>query len=184
MKNLYEGFFVFIQSSFSKAKKEELYDFIWKNYHKRISFYISNIIPATHPFFEDLIQDVMLKIYNNLQYFNPLHSFKAWLYKIARNQCLDFIKSKKNSFYPSEGIEETQVNVSADPENLLIKNDLIHKIDQFMNSLDGADREIAYFKFYENLKYQQICKILEMNINTVKSRVRSIKKRIREKLKI
>jgi len=184
MKDLYERFVIFTQSSFKKEIKKELYDFIWKHYSKKISFYISNLISSSHPNFEDLVQEVMIKIYNNLHTFNPIHSFKAWLYTIARNHCIDFIKNKSNKTHSSREIEFDQIYAENNPEEIIIQDDLLSKIDQFMNSLDGTDREIAYLKLYENLKYQHISRIMDMNVNTVKSKVRSIKQKIRKRLKI
>jgi RNA polymerase sigma-70 factor (ECF subfamily) len=184
MRDLYERFVIFIQSSFSKENKDDLYNFIWKNYNKKISFYVSNLIPLNHPYFEDLVQDVMLKIYKNLHTFNPVHSFKAWLYRIARNHCIDFIKSKQSEINRYEDLETNKTNDDKNPEEIILKDDLLKKIDQFMSSLEDTDREMAYLRFYENIKYQDISKILDMNINTVKSRIRSIKQRIKEHLKM
>jgi RNA polymerase sigma-70 factor (ECF subfamily) len=44
---------------------------------------------------EDLFQDVMLKVYRNLDRYNPLYSFNSWIYSIARNHCLNFINKKR-----------------------------------------------------------------------------------------
>jgi RNA polymerase sigma-70 factor (ECF subfamily) len=126
----------------------------------------------------------MLKIYKNLHTFNPVHSFKAWLYRIARNHCIDFIKSKQSEINRYEDLETNKTNDDKNPEEIILKDDLLKKIDQFMSSLEDTDREMAYLRFYENIKYQDISKILDMNINTVKSRIRSIKQRIKEHLKM
>ncbi|MEN8154068.1 MAG: sigma-70 family RNA polymerase sigma factor [Acidobacteriota bacterium] len=183
MKNVYERFFIFIQSSFGKKEKEDLYDFIWKNYKKKISFYISNIIPYSHPDFEDMIQEVMIKIHKNLHTFNPMHSFKAWVYKIARNHSLDYVKNKQNSFHSSAGLENAEGLKRNNPEEIIIIDNIISRIDQIIDSLESTDREIAYLKFYENIRYKDISSIINMNPNTVKSRIRLIKRVIREKLK-
>lgn len=183
MKDVYERFFIFIQSSFGKKEKEDLYDFIWNNYKKKVSFYISNIIPYNHPYFEDLLQEVMIKIHKNLHTFNPLYSFKAWVYKIARNHSLDYLKNKQNTLHSSDGLDNADDMKINNPEEIIILDSMLNQIDQFINSLESKDREIAYLRFYEDIRYKDISEIVNMNTNTVKSRVRSIKKNIREKLK-
>jgi RNA polymerase sigma-70 factor (ECF subfamily) len=183
MKDIYNRLYIFIQSSFNKEKKTELYNYIWKNYKKRISFYISNIIPANHPYFEDLLQEIMMKIYNNLHTFNPIHSFKAWIYKITRNHCIDYIKDKKKELYASGEIEFDKIYENNDPEKIMIQDDLVKKIDEYINSLSATDREISYLRFYENIRYKDISKIMDINVNTVKSRIRTIKIKLKEKLK-
>ncbi|MCK5005568.1 MAG: RNA polymerase sigma factor [Candidatus Aminicenantes bacterium] len=183
MKDVYERFFIFTQSSFGKKEKDELYRYIWKNYRKKVSFYISNLVHYNHPYFEDLVQEVMIKIHKNLHTFNPLYSFKAWLYKIARNHTLDFLKNKNNRIHSSNGLELVDDEASNNPEEILIEDNTRAKIDQIINSMESIDREIAYLKFYEEIRYKDISRILKLNTNTVKSRVRLIKRKIREKLK-
>lgn len=180
---LKEKFLVFVKSSFSEDKKNELFAYIWKNYRKKISFYISNMIPARHPQFEDLFQEVMLKICISLHTFNPAHSFKAWIYTISRNQCLDFLKSKAEKLKPYQCASEDDMPDRNSPERIAIRNEIHEKIDQCINSLNLMDREIAYLRFYENLKYREISKIVNLNMNSTKARIRLIKIKLRKDLR-
>jgi hypothetical protein len=98
MNPISEKFFLFITSSFAPKQKAELFEYICKNYQRRIDFYVSQIIPRSHAYHQDVCQEVMLKIYNHLDTFNPLRSFKAWVFKIVRHQCLDLVKSKEEKW--------------------------------------------------------------------------------------
>ena len=180
---LKEKFHVFIKSSYKEDKKDELFSYIWKNYRKKISFYISNLIPIYHPQFEDLFQEVMLKIYNNLQTFNPSHSFKAWIYRISRNHCLDYLKSKAEKLEYSHSASVENIPDRENPEKISISNETQKRLNQCIHSLDQRDREIAYLRFYENLKYKEISKIVNLNMNATKARIRLIKIKIRKKLR-
>jgi len=180
---LKEKFLVLIKSSFSKDKKDELFDYIWKNYRRRISFYISNLIPSYLPQFEDLFQDIMLKIYRNLNTFHPSSSFKAWVYSIVRNHCLDFLKSHAEKFKAPLNPSEEFAGDRKSPERLVIEKDIFKKIDFVIQSLDTQDREIAYLRFYENLKYREICAILNLDMNATKARIRLIKIKLQKKLR-
>lgn len=77
-----------------------------------------------------------------------------------------------------------EISENKTPEKIIIQNDLLKKIHQYVNSLNATDREISYLRFYENLRYSNIGKIMGMNINTVKSRVRTIKHRLKAQLEI
>lgn len=182
MQGLYERFYVFIRSAFGEKEKLRLFEFIWKQYHRKIGFYISNLIPFNHSAFDDIFQEVMIKIYQNLHTFNPLSSFKSWVYRIARNHCIDYLKSKKENMYHSDEIKIQKVLDHRSPEKILIQKDLNDKIEQYLNHLDPVDREISYLRFYENMRYKEISKIVKININTVKSKARLIKKKIQEDL--
>ena len=119
----------------------------------------------------------------DLHTFNPLYSFKAWLYKIARNHSLDYLKNKNNRIYSSDGLEGMDDKKKNNPEEIILTDNLLNRIDQIINSMEITDREIAYLRFYENISYKDISKIVKINANTVKSRVRLIKRKIREKIK-
>jgi len=182
MQELYERFYIFIRSAFGDKEKLRLFEFIWNQYHKKIGFYISNLIPFNHPAFDDIFQEVMIKIYQNLHTFNPLSSFKAWVYRIARNHCIDFLKSKKENMYRSDEIKIQKVLDHQSPEKIFIQKELSDKIEQYMGTLDTVDREISYLRFFENLRYKEISKIVKINLNTVKSKTRLIQKRIQKHL--
>ena len=180
---LKEKFLVFIKSSFREDKKDELFDYIWRNYKKKISFYISNLIPSFHPYFEDLFQEVMLKLFNNLHTFNPSHSFKAWIYTIARNHCLDFLKKNAEKVKAFQNSSEKEIPDRRSPERIVIEEDIQEKIRICLDTFDPADREIAYLRFYENLKYREISSIVNLNLNATKARIRLIKIKLRKKIR-
>lgn len=183
MKRINEKFYVFLQSSLGDSKKTELFEYIWNHYSKKITFYISNLIPRQHPFFEDLFQEVMLKIYKNLHSFNPRHSFKAWIYTISRNHCLDFIKNKAEKMRSAQAVKDKDICTQDRPEDIVTRKETLYRIEQYMDSLPGDDREIAYLRFYENLRYRDISRILDMNINTLKSRIRLIRQDLKTSIK-
>jgi len=185
MNEVYEKFYIYIKSSFGEREKKELYEYIWKNWGRKISFYIANIVPSYHYCFDDLYQEVMLKIYNNLHTFNPLHSFKAWVYTIARNHCLDFLKARnEKNLDVLRKTDLDRIPASTDQEKKIIQDDLFAKIEKFLQNLEPIDREISYLRFYEDLSYKDISRIVNMNINSVKSKVRLIKQRCKSHLSL
>lgn len=182
MQELYERFYVFIRSAFGEKEKTRLFEFIWKHYHKKIGFYISNLIPYNHPSFDDIFQDVMIKIYLHLHTFNPMRSFKSWIYRIARNHCIDRLKNKTQSLYTSMEIDIERIEHNQTPEKILMQQEIREKIERFLQSLPPRDREISFLRFYENMKYHDIGRIVDMHVSTVKSRVYAIQKKLAKEL--
>jgi len=177
-----ELFCVYIRSSFGGAEKKRLYDYIWKHYRRRVAFYISGYVSPGHPGFDDLLQEVMIKIYKNLHTFNPLHSFKAWVYQIARRHCLDFLKSRDERLAPDSLPNDPPQSGTRSPESLLMQSELFGLIDRSLRSLPRVDQEISFLRFYENLRYYEIARIVGMNANTVKARIHEIKERLKKDL--
>jgi len=177
MNTIAEKFYLFGRSSFAPKQKAELYEYICKRYQRRIAFYVSLIVPPGHDYYQDVCQEVMIKIYNHLDTFNPLHSFKAWIYKIVRNQCLDLVKSKeeKQRKFRCGDPDLISGGSGADPEQLFLRQELMERIDRVVGSLPPLEREICYLRFYENLKYREIGDIVGLDIAAVKSKIHSLK---------
>jgi RNA polymerase sigma-70 factor (ECF subfamily) len=167
------------KSSLSKSQRDRLFEFIWENHSKRIYYYISHIIPVKHLFIDDIFQEIMIKIYQNLHLFNPVYPWKPWLYKITRNHCLNFIKSKNEKMKSNHKTDSAELMTKSDPESDYIRKEWFNQIDQFFNSLETGDKEIFYLRFYENFKYKKIGEITGTNINTIKSRIRLIRSRLK-----
>jgi len=182
MNDVGEQFYIYIRSSFGEPEKTALYDYIWKNYRRRVAFYISSLVPPQHPYFDDLVQEVLLKVYHNLHTFNPLNSFKAWLYTIARHHCLDFLKARGEKMERAASSDIESLRSQANPETLSYQHEVMDRIDGFIHALDPLDQEISYLRFYENLKYRDIARVVHLNVNTVKWHVHQIKTRLKEHL--
>ena len=180
-----EKFSFFRRSSFGRRRRVDLFEYIWRTFGRRISFYISNFIPRSHPGFEDVFQDVMLKIFENLHTFDPDRSFKAWIYTIAKNRSLDFLKSKEErlaTLKAAPGHAAAAPDHTA-PESRTIRRELVDRIDGILGKLAETDREISYLFFYENMKIREIARIVGMNVNTVKSRLRAVRAEIQKAMR-
>ncbi|MCX6557660.1 MAG: sigma-70 family RNA polymerase sigma factor [Candidatus Aminicenantes bacterium] len=184
MNAISEKFFLFIKSSFAPRQKTELFEYICKHYQRRIAFYVSQIIPRDHDYYQDVCQEVMLKVYNHLDTFNPLHSFKAWLFQIARHQCLDLVKNKEEKRRKLRQGDPDLIGsgAGADPEQRLLRLELRERIDQVIGALPPLDREICYLRFYENLKYREIGAIIGLDVDAVKAKIHSLKVDLRRQL--
>ncbi|NIM16517.1 MAG: sigma-70 family RNA polymerase sigma factor [Candidatus Aminicenantes bacterium] len=183
MNSASEKFYVFIHSALDEKERTQLFQFIWENYGKKIYFYISGILPLNHPYKDDLFQEIMIKIYKNLHTFNPVYPLRPWIYKITKNHCLNFIKSKKEKIHSSKEFEYDTIKDTDNPEKQFFRDAAAAEIDKFTKALNPTDREIFYLRFYESLKYKHIGEIMDMNINTVKSRVHLMKLELKNKVR-
>lgn len=174
---------MFFRFSFREDKRHELFEYIWTQYGRRISYYIANIIPFTHPAFEDVFQEVMMKIYGGLSQFNPKRSFKAWIYTIARNHCLDFLKNRRERIFAGHTDSAEDLPGSDDPERRVMYGEALTRIDTYLDSLDSSNRQIAFLRFFENLSYKEIGRILEKHPGTLRARVHHLKRELAEQLR-
>ena len=164
-----------------KRKRDELCEYIWNNYSKKISFFISNIVAFNNPHFEDLLQDIMLKTFINLEKYNPLYSFDTWIYAIARNHCINFVKIAQR--YTSLEDYHDIHSDNCKHETSLEETEVFNKITEVLKTLKPLERQIVFLKFYEDLKYANISEILDINVNTIKTMVRRLKEKLSLDLK-
>lgn len=141
---------------------------------------------------EDLAQDVFLEIFRTAENFRGDAKVSTWLYRIATNRSLNFIrKNKRNHFFQS--IEETftggrnraseiSENCGDQPDSNITdqqRSDLLHRaIDQ----LPEKQRTAFTLNKYEELPYQQIAEIMEISLASVESLIHRAKKNLQELL--
>jgi len=126
---------------------------------------------------EDLTQEVFVKVWRNLKKFDQQKSFKIWIFSIAKNTALDFLKKKKaipfSEFENEEGenmITETLADLSPLPQELLEKADLAQRLNTAMEKLSSKYRMVLFLRYNDHFTFQEIAEIFGESLNTIKSR--------------
>ena len=117
---------------------------------------------------KDIVQMVLLKIYQKLRTLDDHSKFTSWIYSITRNLCLDEIKRKKHD---SIDFREFEIEDSKNYENEVTKNDMANVLKSALQKIPEDQREVIILKTYHELKFIEIAEILDISINTVKSRM-------------
>lgn len=120
---------------------------------------------------KDLTQDVFITIYNKLYMYRGKSKFSSWLYKIARNKSMDYIRKNKKIIQLS--IEDAR-NISSHellPEQWLEFKEMRKELQNFIESQDSITKQILILKSSDSsLKLADIAEILKINISTVKTK--------------
>jgi len=110
---------------------------------------------------KDAVQEVFIKAYRGMPYFQSDSQFTTWLYKICKNYCLNLLRRQKLE-------NETEPAVSNMSENNLA---LELRLKKMIESLSEEHREIISLRYYQDLKYGQIARLLDIPLSTVKIRL-------------
>ena len=173
MKILVNSWQIFIQCRGSDGSRKKLFNLLWNQYQRRIIFFIQNMVKDNA---EDLFQEVMLKVYQNLDKYNPLYSFNTWIYTIARNHCLNYLNKKKISTVNLDrGVGKYEVKDIDSPEAKSLNKELHQKIENLLGTFSEENRQIAFLRFYEGMKDRDIARVMEVPTGTVKSRLHKIR---------
>lgn len=128
---------------------------------------------------EDVAQQVFLKAYLGIKRFDQRAAFSTWLYKIAVNECWDYLRKRKvRPLVYEADLSEEQVSrldgiVSSDrpPENANTRAETREILDRMLATLPEQDRQLLVLKEIEGFSVQELAEILHLNINTVKVRL-------------
>jgi RNA polymerase sigma-70 factor, ECF subfamily len=128
---------------------------------------------------EELVQDIFYNIFLALKNFKNKSSLKTYIYSIARNRCIEFVKNKIRDRKKLSRLLMFQEEKIQEP--LCEKFIMTEEIKFFLSVIEGLpdeQREILYMSEVQNLKYKEIGKILAVPIGTVKSRLSRAKERV------
>ncbi len=121
---------------------------------------------------EDIFQDVFIKLCTeNIRFMSKEHE-KAWIIRVTKNQCLDFLKRSCN-----KNNSELDENMVKDE-----KNDFSYVTEEVLK-LPEKYRIIIYLFYYEGYKITEISQILEINESTIKSQLVKAREMLKESLK-
>jgi RNA polymerase sigma factor (sigma-70 family) len=127
---------------------------------------------------EDLTIEAFGKAFRNLDLYTPKYAFSTWLFKIATNNCVDFIRKKQLSPPPYDNIHETLDNVTTniqsdmpDPEELLINHQKIAALKDVVKQLKPRYRRLIELRYYKEYSYEEISAELNLPIGTVKAQL-------------
>ncbi|MBU4216746.1 RNA polymerase sigma factor [Candidatus Parcubacteria bacterium] len=185
------------ENELDNKKDEELVELILENqsyflhivkrYKTKLLSYIRRISNVSQEEAEDLLQDVFLKVFVNLNDFDDGLKFSSWIYRITHNVVIDnFRKTKSRPQMVELDMNSDRIKHLADDfdiERSLDSNFLKIKIQTALGQLDLKYRDILILKYLEEKDYQEISDIIKKPIGTVASRINKAKQELKKVLK-
>jgi RNA polymerase sigma-70 factor (ECF subfamily) len=167
-----------------RLENKNLYEEIIKRYQPKLTHYLRKFIQNQDEL-EDVLQVVFIKAYQNLFSFNLRQKFSSWIYKIAHNEAVNYLK--KNSRHPQISLEEKEyqiidqkINLNQDFDQGLFKKE----IQNSLNQVKLKYREPLILFFFEEKTYQEISEILRIPKGTVGTLISRAKKSLKKNLNI
>lgn len=128
---------------------------------------------------DDLTIEAFGKAFRKLHQYTPNYAFSTWLFKIASNNCIDFIrKKKKNTFSLNRSVDEDggemEMDIKADvlnPEENYIKDQKIQLMQDVVKKLKPRYRTLVELRYFKELSYEEIAEQLDLPLGTVKAQL-------------
>ncbi|MBT4516598.1 MAG: RNA polymerase sigma factor [Candidatus Komeilibacteria bacterium] len=165
---------------------QENFLYLIKRYEAKLGRYVRRIAGLGKEDTEDLLQDIFIKTYQNINSFDKDLKFSSWIYRIAHNEVIDNYRKKQSRPQGASFDVENLLNNLASEFN--ITKDLDHKylqanISQVLNVMDLKYREVLILKFLEEKEYKEISDILKKPMGTVATLISRAKQQFLQKMK-
>jgi RNA polymerase sigma factor RpoE len=164
-----------------RAQSEDLraYDELVRRYQERIYATVYHMT-SNHEDANDLVQETFIKAYRALKSFKGNSSFYTWVYRIAVNKTINFLKQRKNRVQMS--LNDVDFNPEHDPELVALIShktprrdlsllELQEKLNGAMQKLSEHHRMVVTLHDVQGLSHEEIGKIMDCNVGTVRSRL-------------
>ena len=163
----------------------DVYGILVERYEEKLLRYILRISRGSKEDAEDVLQDVFLSAYKNLNDFHQDLKFSSWIYRIAHNKVISHFRkvTARPKTMTYEG--DTQLlNILASDEDMvkdIEKKYTAQEVNDVLDLLDERYREVLVLKFLEDKDYKEISDILEKPMGTVATLISRAKKQFKEK---
>jgi RNA polymerase sigma factor RpoE len=165
----------------NRAKKDDsaAYDDLIRRYQERIYATVYHMT-SNHEDANDITQETFVKAYRALKSFKGDSSFYTWIYRIAVNRTINFLKARKNKYHMS--LDDLDFHAENDPDLVALISDktprrdlnlseLQEKLNEAMQKLSETHRMVVTLHDVQGLSHDEIAKIIGCNVGTVRSRL-------------
>lgn len=172
-----------LQKFADPATREEAFGLLLKKYQQKIYWHIRRLV-IDHDDADDLVQDVFVKVWKNLENFREDAQLYTWLYRIATNESITFLNKKKQ-----------RLNVSLDDESAAYLADTLstssyfdgnqaqQKLQEALLRLPEKQRLVFNMKYFEDMKYEEISQVVGTSVGALKASYHIAVKKIEQYFK-
>jgi RNA polymerase sigma-70 factor (ECF subfamily) len=154
-------------------RNPENLSFLIDRYWEQLFYFVKRISYFSPDDIEDILQDVFIKVYKNINSFDKSYKFSTWIFQITRNATIDAIR--KNSSRSQEiSLEKNDLNLFLFDKGIGIDKEIVNRenleeIKKIINSLPFKYKEVMILKFLEEKSYDEIVDIIKKPKGTVAS---------------
>jgi RNA polymerase sigma-70 factor (ECF subfamily) len=163
----------------AKQGDERSFEKLLTKYRKSVYYMLLKMVHNADDA-EDLTQEAFAKAFNSLEKFDPKYAFSTWLFRIATNNCIDFIRKKRiqtisidNPYQNDEGdsmsfdIRDPDLN----PNEVMLKEQRKEYLRMAVARLPMKYQKLVELRYFKEFSYDEVAKELELPLGTVKAQL-------------
>lgn len=167
------------------AKNQRAYQELMRRYQMKLYSYLRRLIRNKEES-EDLLQGVFMKVYRNIKSFDTRRKFSSWIYRIAHNEAVNFLKKRsKKHFVSIEDIQSAKdklemTDTRKNPIDSWIAKELKKEMQEALEKISPKYKEVLTLRYYYDKSYEEMSEALEKPVNTVGTLLNRAKKKLME----
>ncbi|WP_242203483.1 RNA polymerase sigma-70 factor [Aestuariivivens insulae] len=170
-----------------KTNKKDLFDLLYNLHYDLLLQIVRQYVPSIEDA-EEVLQDVFMKVWHNFDKIDMNKNVTGYLFKITRNTCLDFLRSKRHALaLETNSLQQKNLlnfhALTNDTASTIIKNELEALINESIESLPERCRLVFIKSRFEGMKHKQISSELDISNKTVENHISKAIKHLKQSLK-
>ena len=135
---------------------------------------------------DDIMQEVFIKVWKNLDKFREDSSIYTWVYRIATNECLGFLKKKKRRFFlPIHDITSELSEKLSSNQNVLLDGDAIEiRLQKALLALPDKQRIVFNMRYFDEMSFADIAEVTQTSVGALKASYHHAAKKVENLVKI
>jgi RNA polymerase sigma factor (sigma-70 family) len=157
------------------------FNMLVRTYQQRVYWHVRKMV-IDHDDADDITQEVFIKIHKAIETFREDSQLFTWIYRIATNECLNFLNKKRRRFFlPIEDIS-IQLSSKIDSSNDISGDEIQKKLQKALLQLPDKQRLVFNMRYYDDLSYEDISEITNTSVGALKASYHHAAKKIEDYL--
>ena len=162
------------------SNRERGFKMLMDAFQEPIYNYIRRLV-VSHEDAQDVLQEVFIRVFRHLDQFRSESSLSTWVYRIATNESLRLLNGRKDEgAVSSEDVQEELMSKLQASEYIDYENELAVKFQEAILSLPEKQRLVFNLRYYDELEYEEIARVLDSKVETLKVNYHYAKEKIKE----
>ncbi len=158
------------------------FNLLVRKYQQKVYWHIRKMV-IDHDDADDLVQESFVKVWKNIDSFREDAQLYTWIYRIATNECLNFLRKKKNKYFLPIHDVQHELTQKLDSGHHIDGDEIQLKLQKALLKLPDKQRLVFNMKYFDEMKYEEISEITDTTVGSLKANYHHAVKKIEEFLK-
>ncbi|MCK5367060.1 MAG: sigma-70 family RNA polymerase sigma factor [Cyclobacteriaceae bacterium] len=158
------------------------FNLLVRKYQQKIYWHVRKMV-IDHDDADDLVQEVFVKVWKHIENFRQDAQLYTWIYRIATNECLNFLRKKKNKFFLPIHDVQNELAEKLDNSQYIDGDEIQLKLQKALLKLPDKQRLVFNMKYFDEMKYEEISEITGTTVGSLKANYHHAVKKIEAFLK-